>query len=302
MQLQFHVQEKENGLFLRDFLRLKKVSAGLCTAVKRDRGFFCNGSPIHTNARVHRGDCICFWLPPEQETTVKAQELPLSILYENAHAMVLEKPVGQAVHPTLGYPDGTLANAFCGEMQRRGVRTVFRPINRIDRGTSGMVLCAMNAYAAPLLTSSCQKIYYAIVEGVLPEPRGIIEAPIARCEDSLIKRQVSDCGKPSRTEYEVLCSHAGNSLVRCVPLTGRTHQIRVHFSWLGHPLIGDAFYGGRPELERPALHCGEMRFTVFHTVHVQLSLPEDMRSMLCKNDVDTKNSWLFDRGVFVKEV
>lgn len=302
MQLCFDVQKKEDGFFLRDFLRLKKVSSSLCSAVKRDKGFFCNGRAIRTNERVHAGDVIVFELPSELPTKVGPQELPLFTVYEDEHAIVLEKPVGQAVHPTLGYANGTLANAFCGEMRRRGTEAVFRPVNRIDRGTSGLVLCAMNAYAAPILAETCEKVYYAVVEGHLSSPEGVIDAPIDRCPDSLIKRRVSQTGKPSRTEYRVLCETEEWSLVRCVPVTGRTHQIRVHFSWMGHPLAGDDFYGGRPCLSRPALHCGKITFTVFKTIQTYLPLPYDMRTLLPKSNTSLAEDWLFSERHVVKEM
>lgn len=294
MKLQFEVREEEDGLLLRDFLRLKKVSAGLRSAVKRDRGFFRNGNVVYTNEHVRQNDCISFCLPPENAGSVTPQDIPLSIVYEDEQAMVLDKPVGQAVHPTLGYSDGTLANAFCGEMKRRGNQIPFRPINRIDHGTSGLVLCAMNAYAAPILAESCQKVYYAVIEGHLSCTEGVIDAPIARCRDSIVRREVAGSGKPSRTEYTVLYESERFTLVRCIPVTGRTHQIRVHFSWLGHPLVGDDFYGAKTALGRPALHCGEVTFSVFRQVHIRRRLPRDMQSLFFETANLERENWLFD--------
>ncbi|WP_367925370.1 RluA family pseudouridine synthase [uncultured Ruthenibacterium sp.] len=302
MRLEFLVHQQENGLFLRDFLRLKRVSSGLCTAIKQDRGFFCNDTEIHTNARVHTGDRICFWLPPEKNTNVQPQDIPLSVLYEDEHAMVLDKPPGQTVHPTRGYKADTLANAFYGEMDKRKSSTLFRPVNRIDRGTSGMVLCAMNAYAAPILAANCKKVYYAVVEGSVPRKSGIIDAPIAHCPDSIIKRQVAADGKPSCTEYEVLGTKNGFSLIRCIPITGRTHQIRVHFSWLGYPLAGDSFYGAKVHFGRPALHCGELTFSVFNEVRVRLPLPQDMQLFVDGMSVRQAENWLFKEKVIVNDL
>lgn len=165
MTLEFTVEQKENGMLLRDFLRKRGVSAALAKGVKASDGFFRDGAPVHTDMRLSAGQRISFALPPEPPTEVLPQALPLDILYEDAHAMVLNKPAGQTVHPTRGYADGTLANAFRGRMAARGSAAVFRPVNRLDRGTSGLVLCAMNAYAAPLLAAAVQKC-------TMPWPRG----------------------------------------------------------------------------------------------------------------------------------
>ena len=124
-----------------------------------------------------------------------------------------------------------------------------------------LVLCAKNAYAAPLLSKSAQKCYLALVQGIMPPGPGRVDAPIARRGDSIIGRCVDPSGKPSVTEYTVLGSGGGHSLLACTPVTGRTHQIRVHLSWLGHPLAGDDLYGGETALlSRHALHCAVLRF------------------------------------------
>ena len=284
MTLEFTVEQKENGMLLRDFLRKRGVSAALAKGVKASDGFFRDGAPVHTDMRLSAGQRISFALPPEPPTEVLPQALPLDILYEDAHAMVLNKPAGQTVHPTRGYADGTLANAFRGRMAARGSAAVFRPVNRLDRGTSGLVLCAMNAYAAPLLAAAVQKVYYAVAEGLVDGEEGAIDAPIALAHGSIIQRCVCGRGRASRTEYRVLARGGGHTLLRVVPVTGRTHQIRVHFASRGHPLAGDGMYGGCPEhMARPALHCGEVSFglpgeNAAHTVHAPL--PEDMRALL----------------------
>ena len=152
--LRYTVPPENEGCKLGLFLRMQGVTAGLIKSVKYDGdGFYADDQPIRTNEPVHAGQRIRFALPPEQETSVTPQPVPFSIAYEDDFAAVLNKPAGIAVHPTLNYPDGTLANGWLYHLQQRGESGIFRPVNRIDKNTSGLVLCAKNAFAAPLLAS-----------------------------------------------------------------------------------------------------------------------------------------------------
>ncbi len=207
-----------------------------------------------------------------------------------------------AVHPTLNYPLGTLANGYAAWAAERGESPVFRPVNRIDKDTSGLVLAAKNGYAAPLLAQRVEKLYYALAEGELPLGKGVIDAPIGRRGDSIIGRCVTPDGKPSRTEYTILKAENGLSLAACVPVTGRTHQIRVHFASIGHPLAGDDLYGGsREKIRRQALHCAKQTFYLpesrivsdgveimmpmqLKPVTVESSLPADMAELISSEE------------------
>ena len=226
---------------------------------------------------------VRFALPPEPPTTVAAEDIPLRIAYESEHAVVLDKPAGMAVHPTLNYAGGTLANAWMGCLAARGETGVFRPVNRIDCNTSGLVLCAKNAFAAPLLAESAEKWYLALVEGAPPEEKGVIDAPIGRAPGSIILRCVCAEGKPSLTEYEVVRRCGAHTLVKARTVTGRTHQLRVHFAHVGCPLAGDDLYGGsRAHIARHALHCACIRFTEpvsGGAVEVESPLPPDMAAL-----------------------
>jgi 23S rRNA pseudouridine1911/1915/1917 synthase len=297
MLLCFPVPPEMDGMLLRSYLAVCAVSADLSRAVKyRGDGFYLDDVPIHTNATVNAGKVLSFALPPEQSAPVTPQpEISLAAVHRDAFATVLEKPAGLAVHPTLNYPTGTLANAWSAWAAAAGESGVFRPVNRLDKNTSGLLLAANNLYAASLLAGHVEKTYCAIAEGNMPLGKGAFDAPIGRRGDSIIGRCVTPQGKPSRTEYTVLQSRGGLSLATCHPVTGRTHQIRVHFSYAGHPLAGDTLYGGHTDkIARHALHCTEIRFEIpeyseengrltitvplrWNTVCVQSALPEDMQ-------------------------
>ena len=231
MKLYFKVPPEADGMLLRGFLRRCSVSTDLSRAVKfRGSGFFADGTPILANRRVEAGQVISFELPPEGEGVAPQDDIPVDVVYEDAFALVVEKPPHLAVHPTLNYPLDTLANGYAAWALRQGRSPVFRPVNRIDKDTSGLVLAAQNGYAAPLLAQRVEKLYYAVAEGELPLGPGVIDAPIGRQGESIIGRCVTPDGKPSRTEYTILKAENGLSLAACVPVTGRTHQIRVLFA------------------------------------------------------------------------
>jgi len=257
-------RQTQNGVLLRSFLRRCAVSTELARGVKfRGSGFFADGQPVQANRRVYPGQVVSFELPPEGEGVAPQPEIPVQVVYQDAFAVVLEKPPHLAVHPTLNYPYDTLANGYGAWAAQQGYSPVFRPVNRIDKDTSGLVLAAKNTYAAPLLAQNVEKLYYAVVEGELPLGKGVIDAPIGRQADSIIGRCVTPEGKPSRTEYTIIKVKNGLSLAACVSVTGRTHQIRVHFASIGHPLAGDDLYGGsRQRIGRQALHCARQVFRV----------------------------------------
>lgn len=302
MKLYFPVPPQADGVLLRNFLRRCAVSTELARAVKfHGSGFFADGQPILANRRLAAGQMLSFELPADGEGVAPQPEIPVQVVHEDAFALLLEKPPRLAVHPTLNYPLDTLANGYAAWAAAQGRSTVFRPVNRIDKDTSGLVLAARNSYAAPLLAQGVEKLYYAIVEGELPLGPGVIDAPIGRQGDSIIGRCVTTEGKPSRTEYTILKAKNGLSLAACVPVTGRTHQIRVHFASLGHPLAGDDLYGGRRDrIGRQALHCAKQTFRVpeytevpdgicirtpvsagtGRTVTVESPLPQDMADLL----------------------
>lgn len=285
MQLNYTVSLADEGARLSDFLRRRGLTSGLIRGIKyQDGGMMADGRPIHTNERVQAGQKICITLPPEPPTSVPPEPVPLNIVYEDEFAVVLNKPAGLLVHPSAPGSNGTLANGWCALMAQRGTLCPFRPVNRIDRNTSGLVLAAKNSFAAAYLARRVDKAYWAVAEGILPIGKGQIDLPIDRQEGSIICRTAGDTGRVSLTVYEALVTAGGHTLLRVIPVTGRTHQIRVHFAALGHPLAGDDLYGGsRALIGRQALHAGKMRFATplkEKPVEVCADLPADFCALL----------------------
>lgn len=265
MRLQFVAPPHKAGWCVRDFLRWCGVSSTALRAAKRTPpGLLADGAPVLANAPVYAGMCITLPEIPEAAPTLRPQNLPLQIVWEDAAAVLLEKPAGMAVHPTLGYPDGTLANAWQGELARRGQTGGFHPVWRLDKNTSGLLLAAKNAVAQPFLQRGMRKLYAAILCGRPPAaaprtPEGawqLVDAPIARAPDSIIRRRVDAAGAPALTRYRVLGAAGDYTLAAFWLQTGRTHQIRVHMAHLGCPVAGDTLYG-TPDARfaRQALHC-----------------------------------------------
>ena len=287
MELRFPVPAAQAGARVDSFLRAQGFSSTLRRALKRQPApcVWVDGRPAKGFEPVAAGAIVTVRLPAEPPCALPAEPLGCAIRYEDAHALVLDKPAGMAVHPTLGYAAGTLGNQYAGLLAQRGETGAFRPVNRLDAGTSGLVLCARNAWSAPLLAASVEKTYYAVVQGCPCPAAGVIRLPIGRAPGSIVLRRVDPDGQTAVTHYETVARAGGCALVRVWLETGRTHQIRVHFSHLGHPLAGDELYGGdRRLLGRQALHCASMRFSRLpgsDTVQVVSPPPADLAG-LCR--------------------
>ncbi|MBQ8268591.1 MAG: RluA family pseudouridine synthase [Clostridia bacterium] len=232
------------------------------TLIKRIKygGVFLNGENVHMRAEVKNGDEIEILFPEEKSEGIPPIDLPLAVLYEDAHLLAVCKPKNMPTHPSKGNSLPTLANAV---MHYYGKNFVFRAVTRLDRDTSGIVLIAKTQYAAAKLSEDMKagrfgKIYTAVVKGA-PDPKGgHIDAPIRREAEGSMKRIVAPDGKSALTEYRTLCVREDGNAVLSVRLyTGRTHQIRVHLSYIGHPLLGDFLYGEKNE-EGYLLHCTKM--------------------------------------------
>ena len=237
-----HTAQK-NGR-LSDILKNEmQVSTGLMNRLKTTDRILVNGLPQRTNFPVRTGDTVTLLLD-EQPPEYPAEDLPLTILYEDDHILAVDKPAGMLIHPSRSRDTGTLANAVIGHYARTGQHSAFHPLTRLDRDTFGVVLIAKNSHIHALLQQTdLQKTYQALCFGSFPMAEGIIDAPIDRRPLPSLLRYISPTGKPSRTRYRVLTRHSGHTLVELQPLTGRTHQLRLHCAHLGCPILGDPQYG-----------------------------------------------------------
>ena len=262
MEIIDYTVKTEREMKIRDYLSARLGFSTSLIAKVKVGGVFLNGINVHMRATVKDGDRIEIHLPSEKSENIPPIEMPLDILFEDEWLLVISKPRNMPVHPSKGNSLPTLAN---GVMAYMGEDFVFRAVNRLDRDTSGIVIIAKNQLCAAKMSrqvrrGDLKKTYLAIVEGVTEE-HGIIDAPIEReCEGS-IKRVVREDGKPSVTEYRLLRNMGECSLVKINLITGRTHQIRVHMSYIGHPLCGDFLYGNKNEKDTYRLHCAEISFS-----------------------------------------
>lgn len=257
--LRITVSNLDVPMTVKEYLRKIGISVTLTKKVKCG-GIHLNGRAVTVRAEIKNGDELKLIFPKSENESIVPMDIPLKVVYEDEHILVVDKPSNMPTHPSLGNSLPTLANAVIGKY---GKQFTFRAINRLDRDTSGLVLIAKEPISANILSSAMKsgkfkKQYTCTVCGV-PESKGIIDAPIRRESDGSVKRTVAPDGKHALTEYEVI-EAAGDRAVCLVTLhTGRTHQIRVHMSYIGHPLVGDFLYGER-ESGNFDLRCSRLSF------------------------------------------
>ena len=237
-----HIARRSGRLssFLREEM---EMSAGLMNRLKWQDKLFVNGVPRHTDYPVAPGDVITVPLE-EPEPQYPAQEGSLTILYEDEHILAVDKPAGMLIHPSRSQFTDTLANFVAGYYQKTGQAAAFHPVTRLDRDTFGVVLLGKNSHTHALLSQNpLEKTYEALVYGAPVREEGVIDAPIARRPLPSLLRQVSPEGKPSLTRYRVLSRQEKTAVLALTPVTGRTHQLRVHCAYMGFPIVGDPQYG-----------------------------------------------------------
>lgn len=261
--MHFIVPNELDGITVKNFLRRHcSVSARMLTRLKQtEGGITVSGKSLRSIDILRAGDIVELILP-EDQVWIEPEPVEVRVMYEDENAVVFDKPAGMLVHPVGAYTSGTLAGAAAYHAQSLGEKYIFRPVNRLDKDTSGLLLTAKNSLAAYYLSSHCSKKYTALCEGRLTGS-GTIDSPLRICEGHSIQREASDDGVSAVTHYTVLENYGNEySLLLLWLETGRTHQIRAHMASVGHPLAGDDMYGGsREHFRRQCLHCCEMTFT-----------------------------------------
>ncbi len=283
--MKYIINKEEAGITIKDFLKKQKLSLNLVKRLKKlENGIRVNG--IHKTVRYVLLENDVLELQAEDFDTDTNEYLypvniPIEIIYEDENITVVNKPYGMPTHQSLNNHDNTLANALM--YRYRDKPYVFRATNRLDKDTSGVVITANNRYYASLISnkiksSNVKKEYICVVSGKL-EGEGIIDKPIERIGQSIIKREVREDGERALTEYKSLLSCDEISVILVKPITGRTHQIRVHMSYIGHGIVGDALYNEPSEhISRQALHC--LRMKIDDVGEFYAPLPNDIKALI----------------------
>lgn len=286
------------GLRLDAFLSADGVLTRSQAARLIEEGRVCvNGRAAAKSARLAGGETVTVDIPEVRDTALVPQDIPLDVVYEDEDVIVVNKPKGLVVHPAPGHPDGTLVNALlhhCGD-SLSGIGGEKRPgiVHRIDRDTSGLIIAAKNdaahlALSAQLKDHSLSRTYECLVTGSMKQDSGTVDAPIDRAPGDRKKMAVVPAGRRAVTHWEVIARYSGVTHLRCRLETGRTHQIRVHMAYIGHPILGDTVYGAKkpvPGLTGQCLHATGLRFIHPRTgqvVELHCPLPEEFTRMLEK--------------------
>lgn len=266
------------------------MSDRLLLKLKNLNKIYLNGNVTSVNHPVLENDLIeCYLDYEEDNSNIVPTEMPLNIIYEDEAYIVVNKPAGIPVHPSMDHYTDSLSNGIAFYFNQIGLKKKIRPVNRLDKDTSGIVIFAKNEYIQECLVRQMKskefiKRYIAVVNGNLDNLEGTINAPIARKEGSIIERCVSETGDIAITHYKVLKRKTDFDIVECILETGRTHQIRVHFAYLGHSLLSDTLYGTSSSLiNRQALHAYKVEFThplSKKKVKYIATVPEDLNKLM----------------------
>lgn len=271
-----------------------EISERLLAKLKRNQKIYLNNKPAYVSSKIEVNDFIVVDLDFEEETeNIVPAKMNLEILYEDDSFLIINKPFGIPVHPSILHFEDSLSNGVKYYFNTINLNKKIRPVNRLDKDTSGIVIFAKNEYTQESLikqmkNKSFKKEYLAILEGNFENISGTIDAPISRKEGSIIEREINTNGENAVTHYELVKNFMKNnqklSLVKFILETGRTHQIRLHSKYLAHPILGDSLYGSSSNLiSRQALHAFKIRF--IHPISkkeiiIEIDLPEDMKNIL----------------------
>ncbi len=292
LKLKRFISIKDSGRKLGDFVRgeMNLSRRAIKTIKFKDGAFLVNGSPQNVTYLLKGNEELVVCFPPEEKsTTLQPEPLTLDVIFEDAYALIINKPAGMPTIPSYQHFTGTLANGVVHYLLDKGESGTSHPVTRLDRETSGLVLMAKFGHVHDLFSrkqkaKEVNRRYLAVVEHPFDSPSGVIESPIGRKEGSIIERCVAPDGKPALTYYKVLWQNASHAVVGIALETGRTHQIRVHFSSIGHPLVGDDLYGGHTDLlNRQALHARHLFFRhplTEEKVFCTAPIPQDLFGLL----------------------
>lgn len=293
MILSYCIKENDTFYNVRDVLKnYFFVSSRLMLTLKRNNLIFLNSQHVSLDMKVKTNDVISFSLDFEEDNSnIVSNNIKLNIVYEDEAFLIVNKPAGISVHPSMLHFDNSLSNGVKFYFDKIGLKKKIRIVNRLDKDTSGLVIFAKNEYVQEFLarqmkSNSFNKYYLGILEGILGKKSGIINAPISRKKNSIIERCIDLNGAKSITYYNVLKEFNNMSLVEFKLETGRTHQIRVHSSYIGHPIVGDTLYGNESKyIARQALHSYKISFihpVSREYVEFYIDLPDDMNNIINK--------------------
>lgn len=292
-KFEYIIKEDDKELPIKELLKRNfGFSSRLMTKLKVNDCVRLNGTPVKMYQKGTPGDCVTVFLPGEK-SCFEPENIPISVVYEDDDLLIINKQPGYVVHPTKGHPCHTMANGIMNYMLENHKHFKIRFINRLDMDTSGLLAIGKNSHCQDDMSKQMSKNgvvkkYVAVVKGIIADEEGTVDLPIDREHEDHVKRAVIQNGYPSVTHYKVLERfEKGYTLVELVLETGRTHQIRVHMSHIGYPIVGDVLYGEASVwlIERQALHAKYLSFRHPVTgIHMELEapLPDDMAALLEK--------------------
>ncbi|KZL93863.1 RluA family pseudouridine synthase [Clostridium magnum] len=293
-KLIFKIEASEEKMKLREYLRaVQKLSGRLIKGAALAGRITVNGNRAKLNYVLKTNDEVAFDLIKEESQNIEPEKMDVDVIYEDSDIIVVNKRPGMVVHPTKSYQSGTLANGLIYYFREKGENCIVRLVSRLDMDTSGLIIIAKNqfshmALARDMVKDTFEKSYLAVVHGNMSETKGTINLPIYRPSDDSIKRAVDERGQDSVTHFEVMERFKNSDLVKLTLETGRTHQIRVHLTHLGHPLYGDVLYGIEDDKEyisRQALHAYRLKFPHPRTgkdIELEVGLPKDIIELIQK--------------------